>query len=251
MTILVFDGSFEGILSAVFDKYERKFKDVILESESKHQPQLLADIHHVQTTDEKAGRVWNALQKKLSVTWQQRLYCCFLSELEEAFQNILEFICYCFDSAENIENNYGHPALMALSKIDKSVSRERHRMKAFIRFEETADGLFYAGVEPDFNVIPLVIYFFKNRYADQKWIIYDLKRNYGFYYDLNQVTEVVFEHAPKMKDKELLHEKENLYALLWNDYFKSTNIPARKNMKLHLQHVPRRYWKYLTEKRMN
>ncbi|MGK4566274.1 DUF4130 domain-containing protein [Flavobacterium sp. 3HN19-14] len=46
-----------------------------------------------------------------------------------------------------------------------------------------------------------------------------------------------------------LRDKEGLYALLWNDYFKSTNIPARKNMKLHLQHVPKRYWKYLTEKK--
>ena len=36
----------------------------------------------------------------------------------------------------------------------------------------------------------------------------------------------------------------------WLDknYFKSTNIVARKNTKLHTQHVPKRYWKYLTEK---
>ncbi|WP_317126561.1 DUF4130 domain-containing protein [Chryseobacterium nematophagum] len=25
-------------------------------------------------------------------------------------------------------------------------------------------------------------------------------------------------------------------------------IIERKNLKLHIQHVPRRYWKYLTEK---
>ncbi|TXD94923.1 DUF4130 domain-containing protein [Gillisia hiemivivida] len=25
-------------------------------------------------------------------------------------------------------------------------------------------------------------------------------------------------------------------------------MKSRKNMKLHLQHVPKRYWKYLTEK---
>lgn len=25
-------------------------------------------------------------------------------------------------------------------------------------------------------------------------------------------------------------------------------IDARKNLKLHIQHVPRRYWKYLIEK---
>jgi hypothetical protein len=29
-----------------------------------------------------------------------------------------------------------------------------------------------------------------------------------------------------------------------------TNIKERKNDKLHVQHVPKRYWKYLTEKKM-
>ena len=43
---------------------------------------------------------------------------------------------------------------------------------------------------------------------------------------------------------------EELYQKLWHSYFQSINIEARKNTKLHLQHVPRRYWKYLTEKQV-
>jgi len=139
-------------------------------------------------------------------------------------------------------------------KMDKSVNREKHRMKAFIRFEKTVDGIFYAPIEPDYNVLPLIAGFFKNRYADQQWIIYDLKRKYGLHYNLKTVQEVTFDFV-EMKNStsylagDLLDEKEELYGLLWKDYFKSTNIPARKNMKLHLQHVPKRYWKYLTEKK--
>ncbi|MNL65412.1 hypothetical protein D3C87_1897410 [compost metagenome] len=47
---------------------------------------------------------------------------------------------------------------------------------------------------------------------------------------------------------DLLDPGEQMYTLLWQDYFKSTNILARKNMRLHVRHVPRRYWKYLSEK---
>jgi 2'-5' RNA ligase len=106
----------------------------------------------------------------------------------------------------------------------------------------------------DFNVLPLIADFFKNRYADQKWIIYDLRRKYGLYYDLEKVEAIQLDHAPELKtgsaflSDDLTHDKEHLYGLLWNDYFRSTNIPARKNMKLHIRHVPKRYWKYLTEK---
>ncbi len=46
----------------------------------------------------------------------------------------------------------------------------------------------------------------------------------------------------------VLDEQEKLYATLWKDYFKNTNIKERKNLKLHIQHVPKRYWRYLTEK---
>jgi probable DNA metabolism protein len=43
---------------------------------------------------------------------------------------------------------------------------------------------------------------------------------------------------------------ETLYQDLWQQYFKSVNIAARKNTRLHIQHMPRRYWKYLPEKRV-
>jgi probable DNA metabolism protein len=46
-------------------------------------------------------------------------------------------------------------------------------------------------------------------------------------------------------------ESELLYQMLWQQYFNSVNIAARKNTRLHLRHMPKRYWKYLPEKRSN
>ncbi len=251
-SIYLFDGSFEGLLTAVFDLYELKDDQVKLQSIQHYQPLLIDEVHEVISDENKAQRVLTGLKKKLSKDWQNRLFKAYLSELPEAFQHIFDFIRYVFDNQSNVEYNYGHPSVIAISKLDKSVNRERHRMKAFIRFQETADGTFYAAVEPDYNVLPLIVTFFKNRYADQKWIIYDVKRKYGLYYDLSEVSQVTFDFVDSVKDgvsqPAMLDEKEALYSVLWNDYFKSTNIPARKNMKLHIQHVPKRYWKYLTEK---
>jgi probable DNA metabolism protein len=45
-----------------------------------------------------------------------------------------------------------------------------------------------------------------------------------------------------------LDEQELLYDQLWKDYFRSVNIQARQNMKLHIQYVPKRYWRYMNEK---
>lgn len=45
-----------------------------------------------------------------------------------------------------------------------------------------------------------------------------------------------------------LDKKDEHFQNLWKRYYQSTNIEARRNMKLHLQYVPKRYWKYLVEK---
>lgn len=254
MVVYVFDGSFEGLLTAIFDSYERKHKHVQLIWDKLHQPSMLADEHVVISDEQKAQRVWKALKKKIDTRWANSFYTSYLSEDAQAFNDLFGFAHYIFDNPEGAYKNFGNPFVIAIDKMAHKVSRERHRMKAFIRFQKTADGIYYCPVEPDFNVLPLIAKFFKDRYADQQWIIYDVRRKYGLFYDLKSVEEITYEFVSEIDTKSvqlpknLTDDKEELAAILWKDYFKSTNIPARKNMKLHLQHVPKRYWKYLTEK---
>ena len=134
---------------------------------------------------------------------------------------------------------------------EEEVRRERHRMEAFIRFQKLKDETFYATIEPDFNVLPLLIKHFRNRYADQKWIIYDIKRNYGVYYNLHDTQYIELDFSTVSKPGEVaaaFTEDEAIYQSLWKNYFNSVNIPSRKNTKLHLRHIPKRYWRHLTEK---
>jgi probable DNA metabolism protein len=250
--IYIFDGSLAGLLTAVFEWFERKPGKVVLKSIDVFQPEAFAECFNVTSDAEKSDRVWAGLQKKISKEWLRKFYCSYLSEIPEAYNHLFNFTCYIFNNLPGAENNYGNEHVIALSKYAKSVEREKHRMEAFIRFQKTGDGMFYCSIDPDFNVLPLISGHFKNRYADQQWIIYDLKRKYGLHYDLNTVSEVTINFSKGLNKQNpaavLMDEKEELYAALWKDYFKSTNIVARKNTKLHLQHVPKRYWKYLTEK---
>ena len=125
-------------------------------------------------------------------------------------------------------------------------------MEAFVRFRLTKDDIYFAIIEPDFNVLPIIIKHFKSRYADQKWLIYDIKRKIGAYYDLNK-TEYVSMELPEDigisgGNSEYFDPGEIYFQKLWKEYFDSTNIKSRVNMRLHVQHVPKRYWKYLSEK---
>lgn len=249
--IYVFDGSLEGLLTAVFEWFERRPPQVKLVVAQTYQPDVFTPSLTVLTQRTKADRVWKGLSKKLDSKGMRQLYCSYLAELEESFQDIFLFTIYIFTQPAGAQKNYGNKYVLNIAQTARKVEREKHRMEAFIRFQKTADGIFYCGIDPDFNVLPLIINHFKNRYADQKWIIYDIKRHYGISYTIDDIVEIELHgniNLLKKENQNFLDEEEMLYADLWKNYFKSTNIVARKNTKLHTQHVPKRYWKYLTEK---
>ncbi|GAB3821698.1 TIGR03915 family putative DNA repair protein [Pontibacter rugosus] len=192
------------------------------------------------------------LAKKLSRSAQQALYHTYLWEQPKFEQLIFDYIKLVFESKISIEDNFAAPCVLQVQQAAKQVHREKHRMEAFVRFQKAADDLFYATISPDFNVLPLIIKHFEKRYADQRWAIYDTKRNYGAYYDLKTVSFVNLELSPQQRHAALAdvhkHQEEDKYQQLWQVYFDHVNIPERKNPKLHLRHIPRRYWKYLSEK---
>ena len=247
MTRLVYDGSFEGLLTSIFQVYEERLDQVLIVSEKGLQPDFFSEDCLVYSDMIKSERVWKGL--KPFKLLRQMIYKSYLREAVGTENTILEAIKYVLTTKN--ETDYGHAAILQLSKWTKEVGREKHRMEAFVRFKRAKDNTYIALIEPDYNVLPLISRHFKNRYADQVFMIYDLKRGYGIYYDLNKVDFIVLDEANLDNLKQILHEEESWFDAMWQDYFKSTGIKSRINMKLHKQHVPVRYWKYLNEKKPN
>jgi probable DNA metabolism protein len=251
MYTLIYDGTFEGLLTAVFEIYELKLFHVKLIKGEWRSSALFEEVIQVVTDERRAARVLSGLRKKLSAAGIQRLYIAHMAEMEQEESTLIGFIRYVFDSDQNIEEDYGNKHVMRLSEIIKMVRREKHRMEAFVRFQKLKDETFYSAIEPDFNVLPLLIRHFKSRYADQKWMIYDIKRGYGVYYDLHDTQYISLDFSEVSKPGNVIaafSEDEGIYQHLWKNYFNSVNITSRKNTRLHLRHIPRRYWRHLTEK---
>lgn len=252
--ILTYDGSFEGFLSCVFTGYEERLKVAEILPPGKEMQDIFAEGREVITDPSKASRVWKSLKKKTSSAGLRDLKYAFLSEKEGMEMQLLSMIRYIIAEEIPVDRDFSHPVVLQVSQAAKKVGREKHRMEAFVRFRLTRDGIYFAAIEPDFNVLPLIKDHFKNRYADQKWIIYDLKRRFGIAYDLSKVSYITLDLDPEIgisgAPEAFFHTSEIAFQELWNQYFTSTNIKSRANSKLHLQHLPKRYWKYLTEKNL-
>lgn len=252
MDVILYDGSFEGLLTAVFEIYEYKIQHPVIYKNGVANGSLFGNSQEVQTNGIKSDRVYKKLADKLSKNSLRQLYPAFLSGLKDIENVLFRYIHFVLKSGAGVENDVSNPDVLMILQTSKKVAREKHRMEAFVRFQLTKDQLYYSIIQPDFDVLPLICTHFKTRYADQRWLIYDALRKYGMYYDKEKVEEVTINFSPGINHnsiaKSWYDEEEDLYQQLWRQYFSSVNIAARKNMKLHLQHMPRRYWKYLVEK---
>ena len=255
MTVFVYDKTFEGLLTAVFDAYSRRsFPDLLL-AEGEPFPLFYDEAVTICTDDAKVDRVWKGLQKRLSAMALSVITVTWLSELPETDMLLFRYIRKAIDAPRTIELNFGDPDVLEVSKVWKKVTNERLRVIQFLRFQKAVDGTFFAAVKPVYNVLPLTLAHLKDRFADQKWLIYDMKRRYGFYYDLHTVEEVTFDDDGQaahlitgMLDESLMDKDEKLFQQLWKTYFKAICIKERLNPRKHKQDMPVRYWKHMTEK---
>ena len=259
MTVYTFDHTLDGLLTAVFDAYALHQMPDSLSVEGDILPMFCNEVHQVRTAEDKARRVWAGLEKRLSREALRLITVAWLSEEKELSTPLFHYIYKVFlrkEGAPSIERNFSDPDVLFVTNTGRRVMHEQLRMKQFIRFQKTKDGTYLGVVSPDHNVLPLIISHFRDRFGDQPWLIYDARRRYGFYYDRQQVVRITFEDEEALPfdldtgrlSSEVLSQDDQLFQNLWRTYFKAICIRERMNPRKQLSDMPRRYWKYMTEK---
>lgn len=256
MIVYIFDGTMDGLLTAVFDAFAMHEQPETLLTEGEALPLFCERTQTVHTDEEKARRVWTGLEKKLSREGMKLISVSWLSELKELNGHLFRYICKVFTAGKGIERHFADPDVLAVTNIARKVLHEQLRMKQFIRFQKAKDGTYLGVVSPDHNVLPLIIDHFQDRFNDQPWLIYDAKRHYGFNYDGKTVIRITFEDEAAVPfnlangklDESVLSSDDQLLQDLWRTYFKAICIRERMNPRKQLNDMPRRYWKYMTEK---
>ena len=250
---LTYDGSFDGFLTVIFRIYADRLTVAGISPQDIVQTDLLACTLFVENNATQAERVLNRLHDILGKTGIRQLLAGFLNETpmrEMVLYGVIRQVLQQPDP--DALQNVAHPDILTLTHWVRQLRIEQHRMEAFVRFELMDNGIFLSRIEPDLNVLPLVAPHFRRRFADQHWLIFDVRRDFGVYYDLDTLHQVSELDAALLKNPSHQFDvKELNYQKMWQTYFKHVNIPERRNLKRHVRELPRRYWKYLTEKQLS
>lgn len=125
--------------------------------------------------------------------------------------------------------------------LAKAVSRDIHKMRAFVRFRCIAgeeEPHYVSWFEPDHRIVRANAAFFVNRFAAMRWSI--LSPDLCIHWTGEQLMES--DGLPQRPNLD-----EDRFEGLWTRYYSATFNPARLNMRAMIKEMPRRYWANMPE----
>lgn len=133
------------------------------------------------------------------------------------------------------------PLVRRLETLAKTVRRDIHKMRAFLRFREVEDAegsRYVAWFEPEHHIVRANAAFFVNRFASMRWSI--LTPDVSLHWDgatLSEGPGATRADAPEGDPTEEV----------WKTYYASIFNPARVKVGAMLKEMPRKYWKNMPE----
>lgn len=291
MTIFRYDKSWEGLLTAVYDAYSRhEFPERLLAADDTA-PMFVDADHLVDVDADHALRVWKGVVRRVGQRAANMLMHAWLSEEEHVDELIFRYLRKIFDQTQRtgasttaaahangrydgaggfnsavgkcnaagggvktgIETNFTDPDVLAVHKIALRVAREGEHVRQFLRFQKAADGSYFAPIAPKYNALPLAVDYLTDRFADQRWLVYDTSRHYGYYFDTQHVKEVTMEDDAHLLSgrlsADIMAAGEEVFERAWHDYLGALTIRERLNPRLQRQHMPQRFWRFMPDKK--
>lgn len=238
---LVYDGSFEGFLTLVFEVYQKRLyvENIYTFSSTSL---LSFDAHEIRTNQEQAKRVFEAIKDKFEPKHFELIETTFLCDDKRDDKKVLEYIILGFKNQKNLYN-INIATIFELRELQKEYFSLVHKMKGFVRFEELSDKTLYASIETKFNILPYLGKHFVKRLCTCNFIIHDRKRKLAF---IKIDNEINLHEVASFKEP-TLSKDEDEFKKLWKTFFESVSIKERKNKKLQQNYVPLLYRKYMSE----
>ncbi|WP_066222396.1 TIGR03915 family putative DNA repair protein [Aliarcobacter cryaerophilus] len=239
--ILLYDGTFEGFLSLVYEVYYKKLKPTKIYKTLPNEI-LFEEILEINSSKESGIKVLNAIKTKFPKEILEKILNIFMCDSKEFEIALLEYIVIGFKDSKQLYN-INNSCVFYLNNLEKELFRVTHKLTGFIRFEELEDKTLYAKIEPKFNVVYFLGRHFLKRFNNQNFIIHDINRKLAFVKIENDfsIQEIAYFDEP------IYSSNEQKFQKLWKSFFSGVTINERTNLKLQTQMVPLLYRTYMSE----
>ncbi|MEX0273701.1 MAG: TIGR03915 family putative DNA repair protein, partial [Flavobacteriaceae bacterium] len=232
---LIYDGSFNGFLTAVHEAFERKISVADIEPNDRAQASLFTVTEIIFTQVRKAQQVWEVLQRR-NYHAMAHAYFAFLGGAPQMEMPLYTYIVKVLKAGTHGRLDHSDTTVQAVEQWARQVGNEKQRAEATIRFKKSGDGVFCAALSPTSDLLPLLTKHFRKRMKHLPWLLFDEKRKYGMYCNGSTVEKVALALDDVYRPLEYVQNPisgPSTKKHPWDDFFGNTEIIPRIKGKVH------------------
>jgi probable DNA metabolism protein len=241
LTVYAYDGSFDGLLCCVFESYAQNEIPADILPEGTPMPELLP-IKAIETLPDRANRVRRSIPEKMGLHTLDFIRRAFLTCCPQKELRILQVMRLGYRYGSAVLNRLTDEPVHALFAAVNHLNCEVNHYMGFIRFSD-AGGALTAQIEPKNIVLPLMARHFGERYPQEQFLIYD--KTHGMVL-LHEDCSLQIFNAEDF-NQPCPGEEEMKFRSLWRLFYDTIEIKDRHNPRCRMSHMPKRYWRFMTE----
>ncbi len=236
-----YDGSFEGLMCCVFESYACKELPAAILSPVCVQ-ETLFPAKEIITDPARTQRVVAAIPQRMGSAVLPFIRLAFLTCLNDKEHYILLFLRTGFRVGAQVMSMLTDDTVDVLTKAVRYLEREAHMFREFVRFSEHG-GVLISEIEPNNIVLPLILQHFCERLPEERFLIRDITHGMALAYEPYRPAIFPIESL-ELPDP---NQEELAMRALWQLFYDTVEVEGRHNPKCRMGHMPKRYWKHLTE----
>lgn len=247
--VFLCDDSLEGIFSAIYKAWEAgtSHTDVRCKSSDMNYS-LFENFINTQTDISLSDKVIYTIKNKLGNDIYEKVFIVVMSSESDKASVIYHCLQRLFKYGRTYINNINDDYINRFFVITRKVGNEVCFYREFVRFSENEQGILVSKIEPDNNIIYMIIEHFTDRLHCEDFIIYDTKRKLAYIHSKDNKVFFYQDYNDKlMKLIDSYSQDEVELRKMWVKFYDTIAIDARKNYKLQRNKLPLKYRKYLTE----
>ncbi|MDR1088076.1 MAG: TIGR03915 family putative DNA repair protein [Coriobacteriales bacterium] len=241
--VYLYDGTLEGMLTAVFAAFARHENPLNIVESGDLQESMLCSYLPVSTELRYAARVKNGITEKLGERCYEDVKKVFLSDDAQKGGVIYRYVRYAMKAGRWSFTHLAEPVVADFVELCKRVEKEAHYMLQFVRFAHLENGVFFSRIEPRASVVPLITDHFARRLNVQPFIIYDSVHGLASVFD----TERWWLVDARVLSLPSNSSTEDEYQALWQCFYDTVAIEERKNPTCQRNFMPKRFWGTMCE----
>jgi len=252
---LICEDSLEGIFTGIYDAYLKRkpHGQVHLCLGGEDNYRLFAVYEECRPDESKAVKVARTIGRELGTEAYMAICRALASPEADKAEAVYKTVVagLSMRDRKQVMGNLKDPFVHRVFELARFTANEAHFHVEFLRFRELENGILYAPMGPENNVITFIVPHFADRLPLENFVIHDtLREIYALHpagKDWYLVSGTGRDAWHEFDENITFSEEEKKYSELFTGFFHTIAIKERRNTGLQRNMLPLRYRRYMTE----